>query len=307
MGQPSGEQYRIEADGYAADIVEVGGALRALTGAGRPLVRGWETDRMMPVYSGALLQPWPNRIGDGAYTFDGVEAQASLNEVAPRWNALHGLVVWVPWRLVDRSGDRLVLAYALHPSPAYPWRLDCTATYAVGSDGLSWTLAARNAGDSPAPYGVSVHPYVSAGDGGRVDGWTLDLPADAYLEVDDARLLPVEVRPVEGTPYDFRGGRRIGGTEVDHAFTEVRYAAAGTATARVLGDDGSGTAVTWDRGCPWVQVHTADRPEPELNRTGLALEPMTCPPDAFRTGTDLVVLQPGEEHAVTFRFARVEG
>ena len=306
MTQRSGEQYRIEADGYVAEVVEVGAALRTLTGGGRDLVRGWSVDSMMPVYSGAVLQPWPNRIGDGAYTFDGIEAQASLTEVAPRYNALHGLVVWVPWRLVDRANDRVVLSYALPPSPAYPWRLECTVTYAVDASGLSWTLAARNAGDGLAPYGVSAHPYVSAGDGGPVDGWTLDLPADSYLEVDEVRLLPVEVREVTGTLFDFRGGRQIADTFVDHAFTGIAFAD-DTATARVLAADGSGTAVTWDRSCPWVQVHTADRPEPELNRTGLALEPMTCPPDAFRTGTDVVVLQPGESHSVTFWFSRVEG
>jgi aldose 1-epimerase len=105
---------------------------------------------------------------------------------------------------------------------------------------------------------------------------------------------------------DFRGARRIGDTFVDHAYTRIGFAEGGSTTARVLAADGSGTAVTWDRSCPWVQVHTGDRPEPELNRTGLALEPMTCPPDAFRTGTDVIVLQPGEEHAVTFRFSRIE-
>ena len=75
-----------------------------------------------------------NRIGDGAYSFQGVEAQASLNEVAPRLNALHGLVAWVPWRLVDRTPSRVVLAYALPPTPAYPWRLDCDVTYEVGAE-----------------------------------------------------------------------------------------------------------------------------------------------------------------------------
>jgi aldose 1-epimerase len=52
----------------------------------------------------------------------------------------------------------------------------------------------------------------------------------------------------------------------------------------------------WDEAWPWVQVHTADRPEPGLNRSGLAVEPMTCPPDAFNSGVDLVRLQPGAEH-----------
>ncbi|HWU31187.1 MAG TPA: galactose mutarotase, partial [Microbacterium sp.] len=52
----------------------------------------------------------------------------------------------------------------------------------------------------------------------------------------------------------------------------------------------------WDAGCPWVQVHTADLPDPAASRRGLAVEPMTCPPDAFNSGTDLIVLEPGAAH-----------
>jgi aldose 1-epimerase len=43
-----------------------------------------------------------------------------------------------------------------------------------------------------------------------------------------------------------------------------------------------------------VQIHTADQPDAAVSRIGLAVEPMTCPPDAFNSGTDLIVLQPGE-------------
>ncbi|RZS91350.1 aldose 1-epimerase [Motilibacter rhizosphaerae] len=302
---PSGEQFRIESAGYVAEVTEVGGALRALSADGRPLVRGWSAERMMPMYGGALLAPWPNRIGDGAYSFRGVEAQAAMNEPAPRLTALHGLVAWLPWRAVEVEPDRLTLTVPLWPSPAYPWHLECTVTYAVGPDGLTWTLAARNEGDSAAPYGASVHPYFVAAPSGQVDGWRFELPAASFLDVDEERLLPREVLPVEGTDFDFRTARTVGSTFVDHAFTDLEFDAEGRTSMRLLGPDGAGVQLGWDRSCPWVQVHTADRPEPEFDRTGLAVEPMTCPPDAFRTGTDVVVLEPGQEHAVTYRVAAV--
>ena len=61
----------------------------------------------------------------------------------------------------------------------------------------------------------------------------------------------------------------------------------------------------WDAACPWVQVHTADQPDPQRSRLGLAVEPMTCPPDAFNSGTDLIVLQPGESTTAGWTIAAV--
>jgi aldose 1-epimerase len=72
--------------------------------------------------------------------------------------------------------------------------------------------------------------------------------------------------------------------------------------ARVVVRDPSGTGVAlqWGQQCPWVQIHTADRPDPTINRLGLAVEPMTCPPDAFNSGTDLVWLEPGGQFAASW-------
>ncbi|RKS80246.1 aldose 1-epimerase [Motilibacter peucedani] len=301
---PSGEQVRLESSGYTADVVTVGGALRTLESAGRPLVRSWSAEEMMPVFSGAVLAPWPNRIGDGAYSFGGQELQAPINEVE-RGNALHGLVGWAEWEVAERSADRVRLSYRLRPNPAYPWQLALSVTYALSAEGLAWTLTARNESDSAAPYGGSVHPYFVAAATGHVDDWRLELPAASYLVVDDERLLPVEVVPVAGTPFDFTQGRVIGDTFVDHAFTELAAGDDGLVQARLLSADGTGVEVSWDAASPWVQVHTADRPEERLNRTGLAIEPMTCPPDAFRTGIDLVVLEPGAEHSVSWHVRAV--
>ena len=73
---PSGEQYEIAGGGYRAVVTESGGALRLLEHDGRPLVDGFGEDEMSPGGRGQLLMPWPNRIGDGAYTFGGRDAAA---------------------------------------------------------------------------------------------------------------------------------------------------------------------------------------------------------------------------------------
>jgi aldose 1-epimerase len=198
----------------------------------------------------------------------------------------------------------VVLRHALWPRPGYPFHLSLAMQYRLGEDGLTATLTATNVGAAAAPYGCAIHPYLVAG-GGRIDDWTLRLPCDRYLDVDSDRLLPTAEQPVAGTAYDFRTPRPVGGTELDYAFTGVDFDAAGRAYASLLDHTGRGVRIGWERACRWVQVHTADRPEPSLHRTGLALEPMTCPPNAFRTGTDVVHLQPGESHTATWTISAV--
>lgn len=302
--QASGEQYVIEGAGYRAAITEVGASLRELRHDGRDLVAPYEVEEVRPVFRGALLAPWPNRIADGRYTFEGTTYAAALNE-PDRHNALHGLVAWSGWERVTHDRDRVVLRLRLHPQPAYPTRLDLTATYAVGDGGLTTLLEAVNAGDVAAPYGCAPHPYLVAGPG-RVDDWTFHLDADRFLRTTPDRLLPITLGDVDDTPYDFRSPVRIGDRFVDHALTGLGVDPDQQARARLVTAEGTGVEISWDpRALPWAQVHTADQPDPRLDRAGLAVEPMTCPPDAFNSGTDLVVLGPGEHHRASWMIAAV--
>lgn len=300
---PTGEQVELRSDGYTATITQLGATLRQLEHRGRPLVRGYAADQTRPVYSGAVLAPWPNRIADGRYRYAGSEHQLPINE-PDRNTALHGLVHSAPWHIAHRTSVEVVLQHRLQPSPGYPFTLDLALEYQPTGAGLTATLRATNAGTAAAPYGCSIHPYLVAGHG-FVDDWTLELPASRYLRVDPDRLLPIAVNPVDDTAYDFRTARPLGSVQIDHAFTGIGFDDTGTAHATLRDRAGRGVRLTWDRTCTWVQVHTGDRPEESLNRTGLALEPMTCPPNAFRTGADLVHLRPGQTHTATWRIAAV--
>lgn len=285
-----GGEYRIASDDYTVVISQVGAGVRLLQHRGRDLVLGYAAAEVRPRYRGALLAPWPNRVVDGRYAFGGTTHRLDLSE-PERGHALHGLVCWERFDLVEQQPDQVELAHRIVPRTGYPFSVEVRARYAVSDAGLTTTVTARNTGDDPAPYGVGPHPYLVAGPG-RVDAWTLTLPAGEVLEVTPDRLVPQDVVPVHD--FDFRDGSRIGTTEVDHAFTSLRSDADGLVRARVVSVDGGGVECSWDPAVlPWVQVHTADLPDPEESRRGLALEPMTCPPDAFSSGTDLVVLQPG--------------
>lgn len=299
----SGTQFTIEFGSYRATIASVGATLRTLTHAGRDLVVPFAAEVVRPAYRGANLAPWPNRIAGGAYTFNGKDEQIPVNEVG-RMTALHGLVLWNDWELRAQSPSSVTLGAVLEPQEGYPHRLDLAVAYSLSSEGLHWRITAVNIGTGPdtlpAPYGVAPHPYLVAGPG-TVDSWTLELPAAQVLQVTADRLLPTSLASVEAHDvgcFDFQHARPLGATEIDHAFTELSAADSTEVEVRLLAPEGTGVLMRWDpSGLPWVQIHTADRPDtPELSRIGLAVEPMSCPPDAFNSGQDLVVLAAGERH-----------
>lgn len=291
MLPPSGDQFAIESDGYAAVVTESGGALRALSHDGRPLIDGFAEDAMASGGRGQILMPWPNRIRDGRYSFQGKEQQLALTE-PKRHNASHGLVRWAAWSLVERDADRVVLGYRLPAQTGYPWTLDLRLEYAVGPDGLTVTQSATNRSGGAAPYASGAHPYLLAGPA-PCDGWTLELPAATRLLTDDERLLPTGREDVTGTDYDFRTPRAIGDTVINHAFTDLGP----DATVRIRSAD-AGVELWVDEHHRWLQLYTADdTPTP---RVSLAVEPMIAPPDAFNSGEDLVVLEPDATFAATW-------
>ena len=177
----SGIQHTIRAGEYEAVIASVGATLRSLTYAGRDLVVPFGADEVRPAHRGATLAPWPNRVVDGAYSFGGRDFQLALTEPA-RSHALHGLATWLDFDAVEAGDDHVTLEAVISPQTAYPWRLVVRVGFALGSDGLTQSVAVRNESERAAPWGTGPHPYLVAG-AGRVDGWTLTLPADRVLAV----------------------------------------------------------------------------------------------------------------------------
>ncbi len=108
----------------------------------------------------------------------------------------------------------------------------------------------------------------------------------------DGRGIPTGATPVAGTDYDFREPRAIGAMKLDHGFTDLERDEDGLARVELTNPE-SGVALTlWvDESYPYLMVFTGDLPDVE--RRALAVEPMTCAPNAFRSGEGLIVLEPG--------------
>jgi aldose 1-epimerase len=289
---PSGEQYEIRAGAQRATIVEVGGGIRAYEDDGRPVLDPYPVDAMMDGAHGAPLIPWPNRLADGRYTFDGVEHQVALTEPATH-NAIHGFLLWRPWRLAAHDGDRVVVTARLHPLQGWPFALDVSVTYALADDGLSVTTTAENVGDGPCPYGHGQHPYLSPGRG-LIDDCTLELPGRTRICTDTERQLPTGREAVRGTPFDFTEPRRLGADQIDFAFTDLTRDAAGRAWTRLRGPDGAAAELWVDERFAFVEAFTGDTLSAARARRGLGVEPMTCAPNALASGDGLIRLEAGE-------------
>ncbi|NUQ32917.1 MAG: aldose 1-epimerase family protein [Dermatophilaceae bacterium] len=293
--QPTGQQWTIGHGPFEATVVEVGGGLRTFTRDGVDVVAGYAADEPCASGRGQQLMPWPNRVRDGRYTFAGTEHQLSITEV-PRGNASHGLVRWALWELVEIEDEMVTVGYRLHPQPGRDHFLDLRTTYLLDDSGLVVTAAARNVGRSAAPFGYGAHPYLATGDTLLPD-IELRIPAETWLGVDE-RMLPSDTHPVAGGSYDFREQHRVGDVRLDTAYTDVVRDDDGMWRCTVAAADRAATL--WaDAAFPWLQVFTAIA-EDRKGEVGIAVEPMSCPADAFNSGDGLVVLEPGEEWTGTW-------
>jgi aldose 1-epimerase len=286
---PSGEQLELVHGDLRATVVEVGAGLRTFSAGGREILDGYAEDELCSSGRGQVLMPWPNRIDGGAYAFGKREHRLPLTE-PEAGNALHGLVRWTAWTVRERTAERVVCAHVLRPQDGYPFALDLEVDYALSGDGLTVRTRAANLGPDACPFGAGNHPYIRAA--GLVDDVVLRLPASTVLDA-DARGIPTGSAPVEERGLDFRAPRAIGETVLDHAFTGLERDGDGLVRVELEDADGARTVVWADEAYGYLQLFTGD-PLPDVARRSLAVEPMTCPPNAFRTGEALVRLEPGE-------------
>jgi aldose 1-epimerase len=296
---PSGEQIELRRGDQHAVVVEVGGGVRAYDVGGRAVLDPYDEDAMCDGAHGAALIPWPNRLEDGRYSFDGAELQVPINEPEKN-NAIHGLMRWRSWQIADLAPDRVVMAAHLRPMTGYPFAVDLAIAYELDDEGLRVTTTATNVGSSVCPYGTGHHPYLAPGGDALLDDCTVQLGAGTRVDTDDERQLPTGRVPVAGTAYDFGSPRRLGDLAVDYAFTDLARDDGGRAWLHLTGPDG-GVASLWaDRSYPYLEVFTGDTLAPDRRRRGLGVEPMTCPPNAFASGEQVLRIEPGSSVSTTW-------
>lgn len=292
----TGEQHVLRLDDggrvVTAVVAELAASLRQVRVDDVDLVQDYAPDAPPPGASGIVLVPWPNRIRDGRWTLDGTVQQLDLTEPATG-NAIHGLLRNTGYRVTDRSEAAVTLSSSVFPQHGYPFHLDVAIRYALTPDGLDVTYGVHNVGEGTAPFGVGSHPYLRVGDTPTKD-LVVTVSGDRMLVTDD-RSLPIGEEAVDGSARDLRGGAALRDLTLDTTYTGLAEVD-GRVRHRLSAPDGTAVELAADPVFRWAQVFTNDV---YATADGLidavAIEPMTCAPDALNSGDGLQWLEPGEQ------------
>lgn len=285
----SGQTILLSAGDYRAKIVSVGAGLAELTYQEAHLVIPHKPEDMPLAHLGKVLIPWPNRVANGCYHYQGYEYQLPINEHHSR-AAIHGFLAWRNWQIGELAPTKASLFVFLPPSYGYPFSLLSQVNYCLDEkNGLSVEIISKNIGLHAAPYGVGVHPYLTC-NMASVDGYQLYVPARQVYAV-DANANPTHLRTVNELDLDYSTPRVIGDKHIDHTFKvdsrpwEMK-----------ITDHQQRLSVGLSSDQPWLQIYSGEK----LHRHGLAVEPMSCPPNAFNSGVDLILLNPNHQHRMFF-------
>ncbi|MEF2978324.1 aldose 1-epimerase family protein [Subtercola sp. YIM 133946] len=297
----TGEQFTLRFEGTAgvstAVVTELAASLRALVLDGVESVEGHSAAVLPPMGSGIVLVPWPNRIADARWQLKGKTQQLDITEPATG-NAIHGLLRNTAYRVAASSESSITLEATVFPQHGYPFLLDTSVEYTLGEGGLTVTHRVANRSADAAPVAVGAHPYLRVGDV-PVDDLVLTVDAATQFEV-DAKQIPTAEVSLDGSPFDLRAGRRIGGLAIDHGYGAVAFTD-GRAVHSVTAPDGSGTELWGDEHFAFVQVYTPyNFPRPTGTGYAVAIEPMTAPANAFNTGEGLAWVNPGDTFSASW-------
>ncbi len=232
---------------------------------------------------GDVLIPFPGRIGNGRYSFDGRTFQLECNDKEGP-NAIHGFVRSLPWQIQQLHPNRVTFEVRLdattYADRGYPFSLRILVTYELNNQGLGCRFSVTNVGHKPAPVGVGFHPYFTVGTS-IVDEAEAQIPGTGFLEFNE-RLVPTgTIYPVQDTPWDYRRFRPIAQQRFNHCYVNLERDTEGTAMAALRHIPSNRTiTMTMDAAFSSVVVYTGDAIA-DAPRVALAIEPMTCASDAF--------------------------
>ncbi len=316
----SNDFIELRAGQYCAQISPFGGGLWSLTFADKPLVvtppvphKGLSQVSPVPFAAGCLLAPWPNRVDGGNFTFQGETYHLEINE-PDRHNAIHGFVRERSWELDPETSDNpaaVSLTLEMEPQPGWPWRLKYVMNWSVdATQGLRGELRVSNLSAAPCPFGFGWHPYLSAG-GAGLDECALSVSVGDNLVLDSTRNLPTGLERPADTVLGQARPVALRGLWLDHAF-RAQPEPDGYVRAALCRADGSGTELSAGPWCRWLQIYTADPARQQAfpgvdDGRALAVEPMTCPPNALSRNQDVLILAPGGSRSFIFGLRAING
>jgi aldose 1-epimerase len=275
-----------------ATIARVGAALVSWTTNGTELVEPGNLDAVGPFCEGIVMAPWPNRLEDGQWSYQGATLEFPLN-IPSQQNANHGLLIHHPYDLVEETESSVTLGALINARTAYPFNVYTTVKYELLDQGIVVTHTAENRSVEAAPFAVGGHPYFQITGVPTAD---LILRSDAATVLDvNERQIPVAKLPTANTRFDMRAGVRVGDNFYDHGFTDLPRDAEGLAHTYLTAPDGRQFDIWQDSEFKHVVIFTPDfywDKSADEKRVAVAIEPQTAGANAFKTGEDLNWLEP---------------
>ncbi|RDX23204.1 aldose epimerase, partial [Bifidobacterium breve] len=135
----TGNQYAISSGEWSAVVTELGASLRELKWRGEDIIVPFDPDKVIPCCNGWVLAPYPNRVTNGQYSFDGEDYQMPIDEFG-RQSSLHGYAHRYMWELEDLQESHVTLSWRSPDIAGYPFDITITATYALDENGLTETF-----------------------------------------------------------------------------------------------------------------------------------------------------------------------
>jgi aldose 1-epimerase len=306
----TGNQYSISFGDYSAVVTELGAILRVLKWKDKDLLASFDANETVPCCNGYVLVPYPNRVEDGTYTFDGKTYSMPIDE-PERNTSLHGFGFRSYWNLEELTESSVTLSWRAPSIPSYPFDVTVYAHYELEDSGLTQSVTVENNDEKPAPWAFGIHPWLANGvTGHRGDdieadnaACHLELHASKHVTVSPDRLLPTGVEDVAGTKYDLTTNPSFEGKGYDDAWTGLEHGDDGSTVATFTRPDGIQVRLSGDSTVNSWQVCTGTGFDASFRPAGVAVEPMTAHANAFRTGDNLVTVEPTESYSTTITYS----
>ncbi|MCG8697501.1 MAG: hypothetical protein MI922_05565 [Bacteroidales bacterium] len=293
---------------YVGIIPNTGGAVNELSilqnGDLKPVLDSYSSDvdfkeNLYSSFKGSNLFPFPNRINEGKYEFEGTNQQLNINSPTEK-HAIHGLVYNKPFEIVKEGSDDqhayLKLEYAYDGSlQGFPYTYALTIEYILHEKtGFTCISTVKNTGKGVLPCGSGWHPYFMAGE--TINDVSLEFPCKYFYPVDDVMIPTGEKQDYS----EFNSLKPIGDTQFDSCF-ELKQESS-KAEIKIKNDKEGFDYTVWsdlgEEKYNFLQIYT---PPP---RKTIALEPMTCAPDALNNKFGLLEVQPGDSKSFSWGVTR---
>jgi aldose 1-epimerase len=244
-------------------------------------------------FKGSKLSPFPCRIRDGKYRFEGREFHFS--RLFPDGTAIHGLLYDKPFSVQEETitghSAAVMMGYSYKSEdPGYPFEYDCQVRYILHADNdLEVVTSVTNLDKTAIPIADGWHPYFRLG--GRIDDWQLRFHSAAIVEFDN-QLVPTGSLLQYN---EFETARLIGDMFLDNCFSVKPDL---VSAACEIHHPGSGLTVSLfpDSRYPYLQIYTPP------HRTSIAIENLSGAPDCFNNQMGLMLLSPGHSQIFTVRY-----